>query len=438
MRDVLITLVVVGSLPLIFKQPWMGAVLWVWISVMSPHTQGWGFARDFPFAYMIAVTTVAAMVFSKRKFRIPWSPLMVVFMLFVGWMCLTSVFAIHPDQVGTQLLKVLKIMGMTVVVAMLVKSRRHIDWLIWTIVVSIGYYGVKGGIFTLRSGGQYRVWGPIGTFIDGNNEMALALIIIIPLMFYLHSRIPNKWGRHTMIVCMVLCGLASLGSYSRGAVVAMIAMLLFLWLKSPNKIMLGMLIVCAVPAAMVLMPAQWYERIDTINSYQQDESAQGRLNAWHMAFNLANDRPLGGGFEIYDSGVFARYAPVPENVHAAHSIYFQTLGEHGWMGLAIYLTLGALTWRAGSAVVQRAKGRKDMEWAVLMAKMLQVSLLGFAVGGAFLSLVYFDVPYYLMVCMMALKNIVVRAGQHAPDAESAPAATLKVQRHEPGRHRETA
>lgn len=414
MRDVLILLVVLGSLPMIFRQPWTGAVLWVWISVMSPHTQGWGFARDFPFAYVIAVSTAAAMVFSKRRFHVPWSPLMWVFMLFVGWMCLTSVFAIHHHQVDTQLIKVLKIMGMTVVVAMLVKSRRHIDWIIWTIVVSIGYYGVKGGIFTLRSGGQYRVWGPIGTFIDGNNEMALALIMIIPLMFYLHSLIPNKWGKRTMLACMVLCALASLGSYSRGAVVAMVAMLLFLWIKSPNKLMLGMLLLCAVPAAMVLMPEQWYERIDTIHTYKEDESAMGRINAWYMAYNLANDRLMGGGFEIYDTQTFARYAPIPEDVHAAHSIYFQTLGEHGWIGLAIYLTLGLMTWRLGSAVVRAVRGRDDLAWAALMAKMLQVSLLGFAVGGAFLSLVYFDVPYYLMVCMMALHSVVRHTLKSAP------------------------
>jgi len=157
-----------------------------------------------------------------------------------------------------------------------------------------------------------------------------------------------------------------------------------------------------------------------------------------MAYNLANDRPLGGGFEIYDSGVFARYAPVPENVHAAHSIYFQTLGEHGWIGLAIYLTLGVLTWRAGSAVVRRAQGLQDMAWAVLMAKMLQVSLLGFAVGGAFLSLVYFDVPYYLMVCMMALKNIVVRSEPQVPASAGAAVAIPDKERHAPRGHRETA
>jgi probable O-glycosylation ligase (exosortase A-associated) len=409
MRDVLVTLIVFGSLPYIFKRPSLGLVMWIWISVMNPHTQGWGFAREFPFAAIIAVTTVAAMATNAhRHYRLPMTPVTVTFLAFVAWMGVTSAFAIHPDQIMPQLVKVAKIMGMTIVVLLLLRKRSHVEWMIWTIVVSIGYYGVKGGIFTVRSGAQYRVWGPIGTFIDGNNEIALALVMTIPLMLYLYTLVTHKWGKRALIAAMVLCALASLASYSRGAAIAMGAMLCFLWLKSRNKAMLGMLLVLCVPVALVFMPEQWHARIDTIDEYEQDMSAMGRINAWRMAFNLANDRPFGGGFEIYDSEVFERYAPVPEDVHAAHSIYFQVLGEHGWVGLALYLALGVLTWRTGSWIIRNAEPYKELAWAGNLARMTQVSLLGFAVGGAFLSLLYFDVPYYLMAGMVATRIVVER------------------------------
>ena len=62
----------------------------------------------------------------------------------------------------------------------------------------------------------------------------------------------------------------------------------------------------------------------------------GRINAWTMALNLAKDNFFGGGFSIYESAVFARYAPDPE-ARAAHSIYFQVLGEHGFVGLFLFL-----------------------------------------------------------------------------------------------------
>jgi putative inorganic carbon (HCO3(-)) transporter len=409
MRDVVITLLVLASLPYIFRRPSFGVVMWIWMGVMNPHTQGWGFARDFPFAAIIAVTTIVAMLAStRRRCRLPLTPVTVTFLLFLAWMGVTSLFAIHPEQVGDQLIKVFKIMGMTLVVLMLLRRRSHVEWLVWAVVISLGYYGTKGGLFTIRSGGQYRVWGPIGTFIDGNNEIALALVMTIPLMLYLHGQLANRWGRRALVASMLLCALASLASYSRGAAIAMVAMLAFLWIKSRDKVRVGLLLACCIPFALLFMPEQWHARIDTIDAYQDDMSAMGRINAWHMAFNLANDRPLGGGFEIYDPDVFERYAPVPEDVHAAHSIYFQVLGEHGWVGLALYLALGILTWRTGAWIIRHAAPYRELAWAGHLARMIQVSLLGFVVGGAFLSLVYFDVPYYLMAAMVATQSIVAR------------------------------
>lgn len=408
MRDLLVTLIVLASLPLIFKRPPLGVVMWIWISVMNPHSQGWGFARTAPFAALIAAVTVLSMVVNKERYRLPQHAVTWVFLAFLGWMSVTSLFAIHPDVFGAQWVKVNKIFGMTVVVMMLVRSRQEIEWLIWTVVVSLGFYGVKGGLFTLRSGGNFRVWGPEGTFIDGNNEIALALVVVIPLMYYLTWVVRPRWAKAALLVSMLLCALAALGSYSRGAALAIGAMTALLWLKSRNKLSLGLLLALCIPFMVLLMPEQWHARIDTINDYQEDTSAMGRINAWHMAFNLANHRPLGGGFEIYDAQVFALYAPDPLDVHAAHSVYFQVLGEHGWVGLILYLSLGVLTWRSGSWIVRNARGVPQLDWALRLATMLQVSLCGFAVGGAFLSLAYFDVPYFIMAAMVATRLLVGR------------------------------
>jgi len=408
MRDILVTLIVFGSLPYIFKKPWFGMVMWIWISVMNPHSQGWGFARTYPFAAIIAAVTLLSMVFSKQKHKLPMTPVTTTFILFALWMSVTSIFAIHPDLVGEQWNKVYKIFGMALVVLMLLKERKHLEWMIWTVVVSIGYYGVKGGIFTIRSGGSDRVWGPDGTFIAGNNEVALAFVMTIPLMWFLRSISPNKWVRHGLLVSMLLLALAALGSYSRGAALAIGAMTLFFWIKSREKLMLGVVIAIAVPALLLFMPSQWHDRIDTIETYQEDSSAMGRINAWHMAFNLAVDRPVGGGFQIYDPYVFQLYAPNPDDVHAAHSIYFQVLGEHGFVGLFLYLLLGVLSWRTATWVVRRTRLHPELRWAEDMATMIQVSLLGFVVGGAFLSLAYFDVPYYLMAGLVALRIVVER------------------------------
>ena len=382
MRDILVAAIVFGLLPLIFKRPYIGILMWVWISVMNPHTQGWGFATTFPFAALIAAVTLVSLVFTKQSRNLPFTSVTWFFLAFVMWMNVTTIFALYPEEAYEQWVKVIKIMLMTFVTLMLIKNRRHIHLLIGVIVLSLGYYGVKGGVFTVVTGGEDKVWGPEGTFIGGNNEIALALIMTIPLMHYLQMTSSKMWVRHSLTIAMILCALAALGSYSRGALLAIAAMGVFLWLKSQHKIRIALLVLIAVLPAIAFMPEQWGERMDTINTYEEDLSVKGRFNAWWMAYNLAKDRPLlGGGFEVSMPELFWRYAPDPEDLHAAHSVYFQALGEHGFLGLGLYLLVGLSTWRTGSWIIRNTEKLKEYRWAYNLATMIQVSLIGFAVGG---------------------------------------------------------
>jgi len=407
MRDILVTLIVFGSLPFIVKKPYVGVLMWVWISVMNPHSQGWGFATQFPFAAIIAAVTMVGLLMTSQPKNLPMTSLTWVLIAFVVWMNVSTFFALHPDPMLVQWNKVMKIMLMTFVTLMLIKTRQQVQCLIWILVISLGYYGVKGGIFTIKSGGVDRVWGPEGTFIGGNNEIALALIMTIPLIHYLQITTSHKWLRRGLTGVILLCAAAALGSYSRGALLAIGAMLCFMWLKSQQKARIGIIMMVALPVLIAFMPAKWGERMDTIQTYDNDSSALGRINAWQMAFNLARDRPLvGGGFEIYDPYTFYLYAPNPKDVHAAHSIYFQALGEHGFVGLGLFLLLGWLTWRNGSWIIRNTAQKESYQWAYSLATMIQVSLIGFAVGGAFLSLLYFDVPYYLMAAMVVTRIVI--------------------------------
>jgi putative inorganic carbon (hco3(-)) transporter len=407
MRDIVITLIVFGSLPFIFKRPWFGIVMWVWISVMNPHRLSWGFAYEFPFAMIVAITTMIALVVTSDDKNLPNSPIVWTLVAFSCWMVVTTTFAFAPDSSLNMLKRVLKTMMMTVITMMLIKKKEHIFLVAWTLVGSLGYYGIKGGIFTAASGGSSTVWGPEGSYIEGNNEVALAFITIIPIMYFLALSYSNKWIKRAMYASMGLCTLSALGSYSRGALVGILAMLCYLWWKSPQKMLTGAVMLLLVPAAIAFMPDKWSQRMDTIQTYQQDESAMGRINAWKMATNLALDRPLvGGGYDIWNGNMFKRYAPNPDDPHAAHSIYFQALGEHGFVGLALYLGLALLTVRRCSWIISMTSRRDDLKWAATLATMIQVSLLGFGVGGAFLSLVYYDVPYYLMALIVSTGYLV--------------------------------
>ena len=417
MRDLAIILIVFGMLPFVFKRPWLGIMMWAWISVMNPHRLSWGFAYDFPFALIIAVVTIISLFFKKERLSFPWSAAPVLLLLFVLWMNVTTLFAMVPAEAYEQWDKVMKIMLMTFITLLAIDEKRHIDWLIWVLALSLAFYGIKGGIFTLRGGGTDLVWGPPGTFIEDNNHLAVALVMSIPLLWYLRGRLDKRWMRWGLVGVMGLCAMAALGSYSRGALLCLTAMAGFLWLKSRQKFQLAIFVCLLAPAMIVFMPDQWYVRMDTIVNYDTDSSAIGRINAWQTAFNIAKDHPLvGGGFQLYEPQVFAKYAPNPEDLHAAHSIYFAALGEHGFIGLALFLMFGVATWRTGTWIVKRSKSRPDLRWAMDLALMVQVSLVGYAVGGAFLSILYFDLPYYLMAVLVLLKEHVRRtlAAKPAP------------------------
>ena len=244
------------------------------------------------------------------------------------------------------------------------------------------------------------MWGPSGSFIEGNNEVALALIMAIPLMRYLQLISGRRWVRLALGVAMALTALAALGSQSRGALLAIMAMAALLWVRSDHKAVSGIVIVALAASLVAFMPGTWDARMQTIDANNLDSSAEGRINAWKMAWNLAKDRPIGGGFEVITPELFARYAPNPNDIHAAHSIYFQVLGEHGFPGLFLFVLLWWLVWRHAGRMRRLGAHRSDAEWARHLGGMIQVSLIGYLVGGAFLSLAYFDLPYDLLVLVV--------------------------------------
>lgn len=425
MRDIVVTAVIFGTLPFILWRPYIGVLVWTWISLMNPHRLTWGFAYDFPFAYIVAIVTLVAMLLSQEPKRIPWTREAKVMLVFLAWMLFTTFFAVYPSLAWPHLEKVAKIFLMVYVTLMLMQSKERINLLVWVMAFSLAFYGIKGGIFTILKGGVYRVQGPPGSFIGGNNEMGLALVMTIPLLRYLQLTATKPGVRLFLAVSMGLCALAAVGSQSRGALLGIVSMGAFLWLKSRQKFAIALLAVVAALLIITVMPEQWFARMDTIDQYQQDASAMGRINAWHMALNLAEAKPLGGGFDTFQPGIFRIYAPDPDNVHDSHSIYFEVLGEHGFVGLALFLMLGLMTWFSASRVIRGARSDPARRWAADLCAMVQVSLIGFASAGAFLGLAYFDLYYNLIsvvvLCTTVLKvqGNTVQAVRASPSVASA-------------------
>jgi probable O-glycosylation ligase (exosortase A-associated) len=438
-RDALLMLIIVGGALAALRVPWVGVIMWTWVSLMNPH-EAFGYAvATWPVASMVALATLLGLLFTRDRQSPFVGPPIVALVCFWIWICVTLPFSFYLDDSLPIWERSMKIFLMLFVTLALITDEKKLHVFIWTMVVSVAFFGVKGGVFTLATGGNYLVWGP-GGFIGGNNEVGLALVTIIPMMRYLHLRLTAWWARHAMALSMLLCVVTVLGTHSRGALVGLGAMALLLWWKGGNKVRWAVIGVMVGAATTAFMPQAWWDRMETIQTYESDGSAMGRINAWWNAWNLANDNFFGGGFRIYTREVFARYAPVPDDVHAAHSIFFEVMGEHGFVGLFLFLSIGVLTWLTAGRLIKVGQSAVQLQWAADLGAMVQVSQVGYAVAGAFLSLAYYDLPYDIMaVAVLALHFATRRAAQSirggqeraaAPDLRVAQVAE-EVARHQP-------
>lgn len=403
-RDIVIAIIVLVAGLYALRRAWTGVLLWTWLSTMNPHRYAWGVLSTAPVAAFAAGVTLLGLAFTKER-RSPFIGLpVIVFAFFIVWMTISWLMGRDISEEYWTWSRSIKIYLMIFVTLALLHTKEHIMAFAWVLIGSLAILGAKGGFFTLITLGNHRVWGPPDSFVAGNNEFALALIMIIPLVYFLQFQVTRKVWRHALSVVMLLCAVAALGSYSRGALIAIIAMGGVFWWRSPRKVEAVVFILIIAIAMVPMLPEHWWARMDTISDYQMDESAMGRINAWGVAWEVALHNFFGGGMSYQYQDYFLLYGEYETIVRAAHSIYFEILGNHGFIGLFLFLLLWITTYREAGWLMKNARGSPHTLWAAQLGAMAQVSLVGYATGGAFLSLGYFDLPYNIMVLVVLTKK----------------------------------
>ncbi|MBN9460777.1 MAG: putative O-glycosylation ligase, exosortase A system-associated [Burkholderiales bacterium] len=406
MRDVFLTLVLVGFLPVGLKRPYIGALMFAVISLANPHRFTWGFAYSMPWAVAYAAVTMIGMAFTKERVVGDSIRRYMPMLIYLAWMLVTSIFAFEKQAAMDRWLDVMKVHLMCLVTLCLLTDWRRVRQLVWVAVCCIGFFGLKGGIFTIAEGGDYLVWGPPNSAIQDNNHLAVALVMMLPMMYWLFTQARKPWLKGLIGFSALMTAASIFGSHSRSAFLGIAAVAAFLVLKSKHKLSLGLLAVIVGMLSTSLMPQQYWNRMSTIETYQEDASAMGRINVWNTAINIANDRVTGAGFEYYTPQVFKRYAPNPADIHSSHSIYFQALGEHGWIGLLLFAYIWVYVWLRCRRVIKLADASEEGRAQALLARMIQVSLVGFAVGGAFVNIGNWDMVYYLAVAALGTTRII--------------------------------
>lgn len=412
MRDLIVTAIIVGSLPWILTRPYIGIYVWYWLSLMSPHRLCWGFAYDLPFAQLIALTTLGSILFTKDKKSVAWNSGLVLLALLYVHMAFTSIFAWIPEAAWAKWIDFGKIVLITIVTTTVIYGRERIHTLLLVSAFSVGIYGLKGGIFSILTGGSYKVWGPPGnTFISGNNEIGLALGMTIPLLIALGKEENRKWLRLLLFATAFFSSIATIFTYSRGALLGLGVVLSLIFIKSNKKYFLIPLLIPLVIYGKSLLPEQLIHRADTIGSYDKDVSAMQRIRAWKVAWGIALDSPLfGAGFDFEGEETSERWFSYtdPEDIswlgastQVAHSIYFQALGQHGFVGLALFVGILISCLVKTRKLYLNAKLCPEKQWIGRYAAAIQVGIIGYMVSGAFLNKAWFDL-IWLYVGLLAI------------------------------------
>lgn len=414
------------ALPVALLFPHLGVLIYYWISYMAPQQLLWVTA-SLPWAKLVFGAILLAAPFVRIKQKLPLNFVTISLIVFFLWCTLTTPFAIYKDAAFTLWFDFAKVVAMCLLTMILMATRERLQALIWVIVISLGFYTVKGGVFVLVTAGNYHVLGPPNSPFTETNGFARAALMLAPLMYFLSLHSAHRYVRVGLRVAVVLTLLALMGTGSRGGFLGLAAALFvfFLYSRRKAKLVLGGIVMLALLVAV--LPKQrlegWTERMSTIDNFEHVTTAQQRFKAWHYAMDMAADHPiLGGGFGSFNGnvGILAN----PEEALNAHSNYFQVLGDQGYVGLMLYLLLGFATLLAQRRIYRAARGRPDLYWARDLAILLQIDATGYFVGGLTVNHPYIEL-YYSLIAITVICGALVRRALAAPpaslDTQPAPA-----------------
>lgn len=425
MRDLMFAMMMLLAVPLAFARPFNAYLFCAWTAVIVPTSYFYGFMVDARLNFLFAILTLLLIALG----RVPWRSYQAnrvtwLYLLFLLHGTLVYFFAFPGNRFNAEYYEFF-IKGLLFSLAMpfFVRERVHMHALILVIVLGFGFHGVLNGLKVLASAGGHNVAGPAGTMIFDRNHLSTALALALPLLYYLYQQSSHRLIQLGFLGGFVLVALAIVGSGSRGGFIAFAVVSGWLVLTSRKRWSALALLAFMALLFVNLAPEEWFSRLSTIETAGADESFMGRVIAWEISSAIALSNPIfGGGFHaVQVQGIWDQFKgapsllgflnlPIPEfSAKAAHSIYFEILGDMGFVGLFIFLGILFHAIRTRYVIKRQLRTMgKQWLWARDMADMLMLGIIAYMAGGAAVSLGYFEVIYMVVMLMEMLRLHVAR------------------------------
>ncbi len=431
MRDLLFISVALGLVPVSLRRPWIGILAFYWTADFVPQGMSWGIARSFPFAMVIGGATLLGFLFSKDRKPLPRNAATFFMLALTVQFTLSTIVAHNPDAWRIWEI-VMKILLMTFVTMSLFQDRARLRWLYLVPTLCLGFYGVKGAFWVLRTGGGAganteaasegnRIFGPDMGFFADSNGIGLVLCMILPMLLCFAREETRPWLKRGFQITFWLCIISVIFTFSRGAYLGLAVVFLVLIWRSPWRLRFATAALVVGVIAAPLAPERFWVRLESITQQQsadtRDQSSASRIESFETAWNIAVSRPFtGAGFKAHSSpDIWAiYYGPVYRNTYDPHSIYFQLLGEHGLLGFGLYMGMFISTLLTLRRLRKRWRNHPDNGYLSHYAEMTQLSLYPFLVCGAFIPAAYIDISYFLV----ATTSMLFVLSQEAERAEA--------------------
>jgi probable O-glycosylation ligase (exosortase A-associated) len=418
--------------------PFAMAIAYVWVDLFRPQDVAPALGQLFPFSMTTAVLTVGAYLVLDRRDPPRLGLLTAMLVVWAGWITLTTTWALFPTSAWWKWDWAFKTILFTALLPFVFRSRIQVEAALLVILCCIASNVLPFAFKSAIGGGGYdRAFGLIevnGGWGGEGSTLGTYAFVCLPLVAYLqrHSLLApaRGWLRWVYLAAPGIAVIGAFGTFARAALIACLVWAALTWWQSRRKLMVAVMMVAAAAAVVPIMGDAWLARISTTLEPRQDESANTRLLVWAWTIDFANGHPAGGGFNAYLANRIEMRNEYGQEIvqegRAFHSIYFEVLGEHGWIGLAMFFGIFAVFFLDMRRIRLRVRDRPDLEWLGELARALSHSVVIFMTGAAFVGIAFYPLQYYLFALAVSASAALHRARVGPAPAESSGAALAPV------------
>ncbi|MCG7644921.1 putative O-glycosylation ligase, exosortase A system-associated [Alteromonas sp. Cnat3-28] len=426
MRDYLLVLILPLLLYAAIRKPFLSISFWIWSALVPPFLWAYGgISTSVRWNFLFAAVTIASFAINKCNKKPPSNGIFILAVIFFVHCVISSMLNNgYGPYVWFRFDLFWRTLLLFFFIAVVIRKEIHFEAVAWGITLSFGALAMIEGAKFIVSFGGHNIFGLTPAFND-NNLSALASLMCIPVAIFLARQYKeNFYFRNGLYGLAFLNVMFVLGTDSRGAFLGLAVFCLAYWVKSKNKMRDGFFMSLGGLVALAILSDEWFNRMETIGDANEDGSFQGRLKSWKLAMLMAIRHPFfGGGFDSTFTNISTINSLIAEwdtlswipsatlnvgdTVFVAHSIYFQVLADHGFLGAMWYGFMILISLKTLGIIAKTS----SVFWQVNLAEMIRLSLIAFLTTGAALSSAYNDLFFALVGMTVALAAAVKKDEQ---------------------------